>query len=416
MSRFLVKVAALGFVLLVCAVGGVALYARHCWTAAQKEVAEFQPEAAQKHLRLLLFLRPDHIPYLLLAARAARINGEFDEAERYLNKCLKLAKGSTEEIQVEFLLMRVQRGEEDVVSGELLQYVYSGYPESKLILETLAHAYIRNMRSGMAFTCLTMRIDLGPDDAQPYEWRGRVLENLNDRRGALADYAKAVELEPGRTTARLRLAELQMDTAQIEEAAKNLELLAGQFPDRSDVKARLGQCRLMQGNPDEARPLLEAAVQEMPDDAILLLTLSKLEMYDHNWSQAEHWLRHSLEIDPTDLESRFNLVTCLEHAGKRQEADAERDRHQKDSKMLNRVSKILQSDAEHPSRDPDALYEVGSVFLNGGNARVGLWWLNRALQLNPNHQATRKTLAEYYESKGDKDLAAQHRRYLKPAK
>jgi tetratricopeptide (TPR) repeat protein len=272
------------------------------------------------------------------------------------------------------------------------------------------------MRSGMAFSCLSMRIDLAPDDYQPYEWRGRVLENLNDRRGAIRDYAKAIELNPDLTSARLRLAELQLETAEIEEAAKNLELLTSQFPDRIDIKARLGQCRFMQGREDDARPLLEAAVKEMPDDPSLLLTLSKLDMVSHNWSQAERWLRHALELDPTDLESRFNLVSCLEHAGRRQEAEVERDRHQKDSAMLNRVSKILQTDAEHPSRDPDALYEVGSVFLKVNNTRVGLWWLNRVLQLNPDHQATHKTLAEYYESKGEKDLAAQHRRRLKPAK
>src|SRR6516162_10220759 len=367
MSRLLVKVVFVGFFLLICAVGGVAGYARYCWVAAQREVAEYQPEEAQKHLRFLLFFRPNHIPYNLLAARAARINGEFDEAERYLNKCLKLAKGSTEEIQVEFLLMRVQRGEEDEVAGELLQYVNGKYPESKLILETLAHAYMRNVRSGMAFTCLTMRIDLAPDDYQPYEWRGRVLENLNDRRGAIRDYAKAVELNPDLTSARLRLAELQLETAEIEEAAKNLELLTSQFPDRIDIKARLGQCRFMQGREDDARPLLEAAVKEMPDDPSLLLTLSKVDMVAHNWKQAERWLRHALELDPTDLESRFNLVSCLEHAGRRQEAEVERDRHQKDSAMLNRISKILQTDAENPSRDPDALYEVGSVFLMVGN-------------------------------------------------
>jgi len=162
--------------------------------------------------------------------------------------------------------------------------------------------------------------------------------------------------------------------------------------------------------------LMEAAVKEMPDDTSLLLTLSQLEMFDRNWSQAEHWLRHALEIDPTDLESRFNLVSCLDHAGRRQEAEIERERHQRDSAMLNRVSKILQTDAERPSRDPDALYEVGSVFLKVGNTRVGLWWLQRALQLNPNHQATNKTLAEYYESKGEKDLAAKHRRRLRQAK
>jgi tetratricopeptide (TPR) repeat protein len=416
MSRFLVKVVVLGALLFFFALAGTGGYAIYSWHTAKKEVAEYRIEEAKQHLRFCLFLRPNNIAVNLLAARAARLDGEFDEAEKHLSKCLKLAKGSTEEIQVEYLLMRVQRGEEDEVAPELLQYVEGGYAESKLILETLAHAYMRNMRSGMAFTCLSMRIDLDPGDYQPYEWRGWVLEKLNDWGGAIKDYAKALDLNPKLTSARLRLAELQLEHTNIEEAAANLELLASQFPDRADVKARLGQCRFVQGDSESARPLLEAAVKELPNDSPLLIHLSKLEMQSQNWTQAEHWLRHALEIDPTDLEARFNLVGCLEHAGKRKEADAERERHRNDSAVLLRVSKILQTDAEHPSRDPDALYEVGSVFLMVNNTRVGLWWLNRVLKLNPNHQATHKTLAEYYEKKGDKELAAQHRRQIKPAK
>jgi Flp pilus assembly protein TadD len=416
MSRFLVKVVVLGFLLFFFALAGAGGYGIYCWHAAKKEVDEYRIEEAREHLRFCLYFRPNSIPVNLLAARAARLDGEFDEAEKHLSKCLKLAKGSTDKIQVEYLLMRVQRGEEDEVAPELLQYVNSGYDESKLILETLAHAYMRNMRSGMAFTCLSMRIDLAPDDYQPYEWRGWVLEKLNDWGGAIKDYEKAVELNPDATTARLRLAELQLEHRSLPEAAANLELLARQFPDRADVKARLGQCRLDQGLADEARPLLEAAVKELPKDSSLLIHLSKLEMQSENWGEAERWLRRALEVDPTDLEARINLAGCLDHAGKRKEADAERERHRRDSAMLLRVSKILQTDAEHPSRDPDALHEVGSVFLMVNNTRVGLWWLNRALKLNPKHQATHKTLAEYYEKKGDKELAAQHRRQLNPAK
>jgi tetratricopeptide (TPR) repeat protein len=414
MSRLLVKVIVLWIAVLFLGIGGTAGYAVYCWKKAQKEVAEYKIDEARQHLRFLLFLRPNHVPTRLLAARAARLDGDFEEAEMHLGKCLKLTKESTEEIQVEYLLMRVQRGEEDEVARELLRYVDKGYVESKLILDTLAQAYMRNLRSGMAFTCLSMRIELGPDDAEPYEWRGWVLERLNDWGGAIKDYTKSLEIDPDRATARLRLAELQLEHTTIPEATENLELLYRRFPDRADIQARLGQCRLAQGHDDDARPLLESALKEMPDDPQLLLDLSKLEMRDNNWSLAEKRLRHALQLNPADVVARFNLIACLDNTGRRQEADAERDRHKKDSALLNRVTKILQSDAEHPIRDPDALFEVASTFMDMGNTRVGLWWLNRVLQLNPRHAGAHKRLAEYYEGKGNKDMAAQHRRQIPP--
>jgi Flp pilus assembly protein TadD len=415
MSRFLVKVVVLGLFLVFCAAGGLGGYAVYSWNSAQKEVAEFRLDEARLHIRFLLFLRPNSIPFNLLAARAARLDGDFEGAEKHLTKCLKLAKGSTDRIQVEFLLMRVQRGEEDEVAAELIQYVEGGHSEAALILETLSRAYMRNLRGGHAFTCISLWIQLEPDNSQPYEWRGWVLEKLNDWGGAINDYTKALELDPNLSTARLRLAELQLEHSAVEEAAPNLELLAKQFPERVDIKARLGQCRFLQGS-DDARDLLEDAVKEMPDDQALLIHLAKLDMQAGNYVKAEGWLRHALQVDSTDTESRFNLVSCLQQAGRMKEADAEMDRYRKDAAMLNRVSKILQNDAERTSNDPDALHEVGSALLNAGNARVGLWWLKRTLRLNPAHQATHKTLADYYEAQGDKETAAQHRRQVKPAK
>jgi Tfp pilus assembly protein PilF len=77
------------------------------------------------------------------------------------------------------------------------------------------------------------------------------------------------------------------------------------------------------------------------------------------------------------------------------------------------VAEILQQEAQHPSTDPDALSGLGALFLRT-NAHAGMYWLRRALALDPAHQPTHKALAEYYESKGDQEKAAYHRRQLKP--
>ena len=55
----------------------------------------------------------------LLAARAARLTADFEGAEAHLKRCLKLQQGATEATQLEFLLMRAQTGEEDVVAPAL---------------------------------------------------------------------------------------------------------------------------------------------------------------------------------------------------------------------------------------------------------------------------------------------------------
>jgi Tfp pilus assembly protein PilF len=275
---------------------------------------------------------------------------------------------------------------------------------------------MRNLRYGPAFTCLSVWIQKDPDAAQPYQWRGWVLERLNDWGGAMKDYEMALELNPEETNIRLRLAEILLDHAKMDDAVPHLERLWNQCPDRPDVKARLGQCRYEQSRFDEARSLLEDAVKEMPDDSSVLLYLARLEISDGHPDKAEAKLRHALKVDPTDMKALFELYGCLQQAGRRQEAEATLQQHQKGTAMLKRLSKLIQEEAEKPTNNPDNLNEIGVQFLRSGNGRVGVYWLRRALQIDPTHQPTHKALAEYYEGKGEKEKAAEHRRQLRPAK
>jgi tetratricopeptide (TPR) repeat protein len=268
------------------------------------------------------------------------------------------------------------------------------------------------MRYGMAYVLLSRWSILEPGSAEPLRWRGWVLERMGDAEAAMKDYQRVLDINPGLVPIRLRLAEMYLDRSSTVEAAGHLELLAKQFPDRPDVLARLGQCRFAQGEHKEARRLLERAVQDLPNDSAVLVHLAKLEQQEGRPDLAEQWVRRALKVDPTDTEAEFTLVNCLQSQGRWDDARAATEQHRKDTAMLKRVAQLLHDDAEHPSTDPDALSEVGTLFLRS-NPRVALYWLHRALERDPGHQATHKVLAEYYEGTGDLEKAAAHRRQLK---
>jgi tetratricopeptide (TPR) repeat protein len=44
-------------------------------------------------------------------------------------------------------------------------------------------------------------------------------------------------------------------------------------------------------------------------------------------------------------------------------------------------------------------YEIGAAHLNFGNTEDGLMWLMSVLELDPNHQASHRQLADYYQRK-----------------
>jgi tetratricopeptide (TPR) repeat protein len=392
---------------------GVPVYAHHQWTAAQLAVKQSRLDEARRRLRICLFFWPRSVEVNVLAARAARLGGDFETAESYLNHCLKLQKDKTQAVELELLLMRVQRGEVDEVAPILWRCVETENPETPLILRTLSGAYMYNLRFDRAYPCLTRWIEEAPDEADAYYWRGSILERMNNFDKAIEDYREAVLLDPNHVWARLKLAELYLDKSNPEAAAPHLELLHEQHPDHPHAMARLGQCRYLQGRLKEARGLLEAAVELLPNDPALLVHLAKLELQEKHPDKAEKWLRRVLTIDPTDTEARYSLAKALGLQGRQREAKDAMAQYEKDRELLKRAAQALQTGTDRPTSTTADLFDIGSIFLRSGQDRLGRFWLERALQRDPFHQPSRQALADYYEKIGDRDEAEKHRRFLR---
>src|SRR5205807_2644487 len=120
-------------------------------------------------------------------------------------------------------------------------------------------------RYGPAYSYLCRWIDLNPEAALPYFWRGWVVEQMNGTEDAMKDYQRALELDPDLVPARLRLAEMWLERSDPPRALPHRERLSKQYPDRADIMARLGECRFLEGNLPEARRLLEVARERLSD-------------------------------------------------------------------------------------------------------------------------------------------------------
>jgi tetratricopeptide (TPR) repeat protein len=393
---------------------GIAIpcYALHQWHTAQSDVKAGRYAEARGRLNVCLFVWPNSPSVHLLAARVAWQSGELSEAEAHLQRCLQLQKGESDAVQLEYLLMRVRQGEVDEVAPTLMTCVENQHPETPLILETLSAAYMHDHRYGPAYATLSRWIQETPDAPLPYYWRGWVEERLNDADGAMKEYQQALLLAPDMPAYRLKVAEMYLEKHNPPEAAPHLELLSRQHPDRADIMARLGQCRFMQGQLDEARPLLETAVEKLPNDPALLMSLAKLRLQENQPAEAERWARRLLKVDPADHEALFTLHSSLQQQGRKEEAAVVLAQYEKVKAELVRANRLLRDETSHPTRDAATASEVGSIFLSIGQDRLGLYWLQQALERDPGHQPTHKLLAEYYESKGDRDKAAVHRRRL----
>jgi tetratricopeptide (TPR) repeat protein len=402
---------ALAFFVVVALVTGFYFYALHEWHAAQRAVREGRPQEARDRLALCLFLWGGNSEVHLLAARTARLSGDYERADAHLKKCMKLDKGATAATQLEYLLMRAQTGEEDIVADSLFALVDQKHPESITILESFARIYMHEHRYGLAIECLNRWIKETPNAARPLYWRGWVLERVRQFSDAMSDYERALELDPDLVPVRLRVAEMLLEKKDPLAAQEHLERLRKQSSEPAIV-ARLGQCRFLQGKNEEARKLLEDAEKKLPDDPALLICLGKLDIQDEREAMAEKRLRRALKADVTDLEALYTLVTCLQLQGRKKEASAALDQYKERKNSVDQVNHLLQAEAKNPTKGPDPPSKIGALFISIGHERLGLYWLEQALLRDPRHRESHKILAEYYESKGQKDKAALHRKRL----
>ena len=70
----------------------------------------------------------------------------------------------------------------------------------------------------------------------------------------------------------------------------------------------------------------------------------------------------------------------------------------------------LTGEAEKDRDDPEPACELGKINLELGREDVGVYWLNVALDRDPNHGPTHAALADFFDKKGDKARALQERR------
>jgi tetratricopeptide (TPR) repeat protein len=395
--------------------------AREGWAAWQERAArralgQERFEDAHRHIDRALRVRPNRSSTNLLAARIARRRGAYDEAEQYLGRCQPRdgqRDGETGPFQLEWLLLRCQRGEVDELSPELLAWVGRDHPDSAAILEALASVYMRQARYMEALRCLDRWMELAPDSVRALDWHGWVCNQLDHRLQAISDYERALELDPKRASVRQRLAEILVESSQHADAVPHLELLRQEQPDSPEVLVALARCRIVQSLHDEARALLGQVLDARPNHFEALLHLGKMELGRGQAAEAERWLRKALAVQPRDPDARYALLRSLQLQPKRQrDARKELETWKRDRRNRDRLVRLLRTELDLKPKDADLARETGELFLELGEDQRGLFWLHRALALNPRHAPTHRALIAYYERTNNKALADEHRRQL----
>jgi tetratricopeptide (TPR) repeat protein len=404
------------FWLVLALPAGLLLYVagRHVWAdhhrrAAERELERYAFGRALPHLEACLSVWPDSLPTRVLAARTARRAGRLDETRVQLEECRRLAPAAPE-VLLETQLLRCQTGglasadEED-----LLAAARAGHPEAGLILEALTLGYLYSYRLGRARECADLLLAREPGHVQAHVWRGFIREGTHHYDEALEDYRAALRLDPECDEARLHLAEGLLVYGKPAEALEHFQYLQGHSDESLALLLGLARCRRRLGEPEEARRLLDEAADRFPPNQVVLRERGEVELEAGRVAEAIRWLRRALAVDAHDAHTCYGLSRALRQAGQAKEADEYLKRSEDIERQGQRLQAILKELGKRPG-DAGLYCEAGVLCLQNGQDQEGLRWLEGALHADPHHRPTHRALADYYERRGQPELAREHRR------
>ena len=400
--------------------GLIARYVRAELSCRAAQAALLRRDLAEARAQLETCLRvwPQSPRVRLLAAQEARRSGRLDEAEEHLAVCRRLHL-SSEALNLEEVLLSVQRGNLLPFEQGLLDYAERHDEQALLILEVLIDAYVQHYRLRRAFRCLNLYLHQRPDDVKALVGRGRVCERLFYYVEAAESYRRAVRLEPENDAYRLLLAEVLLVIGPPSEAAQHFERLRLRRPGDASVRLGLARCRRQQGRTAEAVRLLDDLLvgsdggdrpglpSEIRAGALHERGLLALESGD--LEGGERRLQQAVALNPYDRQTAYNFYQCLLRRGKTARAKECLARVKRLDEDLKRIAQVTEKMQGTP-HDPALYHEAGVLCLRNGKEQEGLRWLHLALSHAPAYRPAHETLADFYRRRGNTRLAEEHRR------
>jgi Flp pilus assembly protein TadD len=404
---------------LVLGVAGYLLWqgARVLWShrdraAAERALEEYDFPEARRRLADCIRLRPDDPAVRLLAAQAARRDGDLEAAEEQLDRCDRLTGGPTSDAKLERKMLLAQYGQvapADPVVGDLIALLEVRHPASEQILEALAMGCVRVYRLDLASFWIEELQKRFPKNPTGRLIFAQTLETFGNRDRALGVLRELVQEYPKQAKARLHLAGSLFQSRQYEEAATHYEELRRQQPGQLLPLLGLARCRARLDQSDAARPLMRELEERHADNSEALLECGRFALGEQRLADAERLLRRAAELAPNDHEVHLHLGACLQQLDKPDEARSHLDRAKQIEADLIRLETVVKAVLQKPD-DPEPRLEAGRICLRNGQTAEALRWLHGVLEIVPDPGPAHEALADAYEQAGRPDLAAHHRR------
>lgn len=199
-------------------------------------------------------------------------SGELEKATPIL---AELRKAAPENPEVLYAAYRTYTD----LAGESMLSIAIHAPDSAQMHQMLAHEATREGKTNDAIQEYRKAIALNPNLPGVHFELAELLRTSQDvevKKQAAAEYARAYKQDPNNAQLLCRLAEFDSAKGNFAEAQKKYESAVKLAPGDADAKLGLAKTMMDLNKPDQALPLLQEAVQEEPSNAVAHYRLGTL--------------------------------------------------------------------------------------------------------------------------------------------
>ncbi|WP_446743960.1 tetratricopeptide repeat protein [Silvibacterium acidisoli] len=287
-----------------------------------------QYEKSVQPLRAAVSMQPGLTKLQGLLGLAEKNTGDIEQAAKDMEAAYPSLQDAKFKTQVGLALVELYTATSDldkaaVVLGQLRR----DDPENKEVLYAAYRTY--SDLTGEAILSLGL---VGPDSAQMHQLMAHEESKRGDTNGAIAQYRKAIAIDPKLPGAHFELAEL-LNTADDQkvkaEAAQEYKAALAANPNDEKSVSRLAQLAEHDGNLQQAFEYYTKAVALQPNDPDanfgLAVTLISMKQQD----KALPLLERAVRLDPTYATAHYRLATLYRQRGRTADAQREVEEYKK---------------------------------------------------------------------------------------
>jgi len=392
---------------------------------AKRELDHFKAAAALAWLDIARVFSDRNAETELLAARAARRQGNSEDFRQFMQQARRLGADS-KRARLEEVLAIAQSGAIDRCEEELIAFMLSPVAETDEISDAYANGLAAASRFEDAVSVLTAWGADYPSDPRPHYRMGRIHEHSQRWQEAEKSYLDAINRNEsfypgwyalGRSFAMRR----QMDPAIVAYS----KCLDSNRPQAAMIQ--LASCYRAKAEATLSRKYLAIVLdsdvdeivssyrdfEESPEYFDAATQYADLLAETGDFSQSVRWYRRALAHNDRDITARYGLALALRSIGKVDIAETEFERVRVSRNALERANR-LRDQIANDVQQLDARLQLGNLLIQHESERMGLFWIRSIFSLDPDNPMAHGALADYYESKTfhdstDKATASYHR-------